>query len=1039
MAIKINLAHANFWAMNQKRQHEITCPSCSFHFNVEKFTQLVKFCPACKYPLHSQEDLTHATRTAETHESLPFSNAVTLIPGHAPEHEQIQFEIGPYQILQSIGKGGMGEVFLAYDTSCGRRIALKRIRTDLTNHVKMHNRFLKEARVTSQLTHPAIIPIYSIHSDPDLVYYTMPFVEGLTLKQILKTAQKQHKDGHKIDQSSSIPALVRIFLSVCQAVAYAHSKGVLHRDLKPENIIVGQYGEVLILDWGLAKLIRTRSDQDEEDGDDLQNIPEPEHALHGITHMGKAVGTISYMAPERALGQPASLATDIYSLGVILYQLLTLRAPFVRRSLKEFRKTMTKEVLMDPMELAPYRDVPKVLSRVACKCLEFKVEERYETVDDLIHDLESYIEGRSEWFQITQMDVHRKSDWEFQENVLIAEHMAITRGTEVSDWVSLMISKTSYPENTKIEAKVRIGETGRGIGFLLSIPEGSERIQLNSGYCLWLGSDLDKSTKLLRATVEVMYAPEIYLQRNEWYQVRIEKIDNNIHFFLNDVLQFSYISHLPLIGTHLGLLSRDADFTLKDFSVFVGSQSIKVNCLAVPDAFLAHKDYATALSEYRRIAYSFPGTAEGREAMFRAGITLLEEARACNDPAKSIQIFEQSLEEFSKLHKTPGAPLGYLGKALVYKSLKDYEEEVKCFELAYRRYPHHPLLPVLQEQLVYRMHESSHVHRRSTYQFVLLAVRHLSMELASKHTKKLYTSLWKHWEPLYFIEEPHENGSWKHPEESYIFATQLAFWLAQPYTILEIISDILNMPNPPLIALGDALFALLELGCTELATKQLEIIEQRSDVNIFKSLLDSVRISITSNSDLSKACVELCQMLKQMVPTTTELRTAFYLMERAIGVGNPATIHLIAQSLVDKDLPAQVRTQIDAFRIWAYLIEHNWYEAGEILQRYPVEQLTEETSILYFLYGCWLYVTEVKVIADIHFSAILDIPQPRSWSLFSHFYKNETKLRHWVLSAFLWEKRQLYRQYMLFYSCAGDTKQVKHYQNLEKQEYINVI
>src|SRR6185312_8037279 len=99
-------------------------------------------------------------------------------------------------------------------------------------------------------------------------------------------------------------------------------------------------------------------------------------------------------------------------------------------------------------------------------------------------------------------------------------------------------------------------------------------------------------------------------------------------------LQRSYISHNPLVGTHVGLIARDADFEIEDFTIFIGGQNVMVNCLAVPDAFLAYKDYAKALSEYRRIGYTFPGRAEGREAMFRAGITLLEQANSCTDPAQ---------------------------------------------------------------------------------------------------------------------------------------------------------------------------------------------------------------------------------------------------------------------------------------------------------------------------------------------------------------------------------------------------------------------
>src|ERR1700722_8704288 len=154
-----------------------------------------KFCPFCGTQL-SFIDL-KTNEAANTSESASSLTVVTLVPGHQPEEEPIQFTLDSYQVLKSIGKGGMGEVFLAYDTTCGRRIALKRIRSDLVQHLQMHNRFLKEARITSQLTHPSIIPIYAIHGEKEQVYYTMPFVEGQTLKQILRKTRLLEKRGEK--------------------------------------------------------------------------------------------------------------------------------------------------------------------------------------------------------------------------------------------------------------------------------------------------------------------------------------------------------------------------------------------------------------------------------------------------------------------------------------------------------------------------------------------------------------------------------------------------------------------------------------------------------------------------------------------------------------------------------------------------------------------------------------------------------------------------------------------------------------------------
>ena len=123
----------------------------------------------------------------------------SLVHGHIPKSEEVQFNIGPYQVLSSIGKGGMGEVFLAYDTLCGRRIALKRIRPDLLDFKQINYRFLKEAHITCQLTHPSIIPIYAIHKEGKEVYYTMPFVQGETLKEILKKGVQKAKREFRKD------------------------------------------------------------------------------------------------------------------------------------------------------------------------------------------------------------------------------------------------------------------------------------------------------------------------------------------------------------------------------------------------------------------------------------------------------------------------------------------------------------------------------------------------------------------------------------------------------------------------------------------------------------------------------------------------------------------------------------------------------------------------------------------------------------------------------------------------------------------------
>jgi len=712
--------------------------------------------------------------------------------GKTEQIKDLPEAIGPYSIVESLGKGGMGEVFLAQDPVCGRNIAIKRIRPELKANKIIQNRFLREAQVASVLSHPSIVPILALQISPPDIYYTMPFVAGDTLRQILKST-KDKKNGAEGSDSigDSIPALARIFLQVCEAVAYTHSKGILHRDLKPENIIIGNYGEVMILDWGIADFI------------EQLNKEKPLPALKiadgaDLTRPGKITGTLAYMAPERLVGKSSSTQTDIYALGVILYQMLTLQLPFIRKTVAAFRKQVDFEEFIDPIEMAPYRDIPHQMSKICHKCLSKNPAERYQSVEELIREIKSYIEGKSQWILASSLDKENKEDWLFQENILLAKNIAITRSLDITEWAELMISKRVFAGHMRVETRIRLGEKGQGLGFLLSVP--GEKIQVEVGYCLWISHN---SCKLFRNNVQVMEAQ--ILQPKTWHHISIEKVDDHLKLFVDGILKLKFDSYLPLAGNRVGLLVKDNDFELTDLQVYDGSHNITVGCLAVPNAFLSHKLYDVALDEYRRIAQCFPGRTEGREALFRAGLTLLEKAKSSSDES----FYHSALKEFEKLCKTPGAPLEYLGKSLVYEALGDNEEESKCLELALRKFPGHPLLPMLKEHIVYRMHKCSLKNREAAYRIILLAVRHIPDLLKNPDTSHLIESLEKNWEIPPFIEKCEDRLS--------SIAIQLAFWLAKVPILVEIAQSVKN--NEPL--LNNALVCLQELEAKESLKKFL--------------------------------------------------------------------------------------------------------------------------------------------------------------------------------------------------------------------------
>src|SRR5262249_38601700 len=195
-----------------------------------------------------------------------------------------------------IGRGGMGEVVLAHDLRIGRDVAIKRMKSRAPSESEI-GRFVREARIQARLDHPAIVPVHELGHDRDgNPYFTMRRLTGRNLHALMR------------DRSVSQQRLLRAFVDVCLALDYAHARGVVHRDIKPANVMLGDFGEVYVLDWGVARML----DED----------PEAERRP-GMTEIGAILGTPGYIAPEQLVGAPCGTAADVYSLGTILFEILT--------------------------------------------------------------------------------------------------------------------------------------------------------------------------------------------------------------------------------------------------------------------------------------------------------------------------------------------------------------------------------------------------------------------------------------------------------------------------------------------------------------------------------------------------------------------------------------------------------------------------------------------------------------------------------------------------------------------------------------------
>jgi WD40 repeat protein/serine/threonine protein kinase len=294
---------------------------------------------------------------------------------------------GPrYTLTRLHATGGIGRVWLAHDSDLGREVALKELRPERSGDRGFADRFLHEAQVTGQLEHPGIVPVYELTRRPEdgQPFYTMRFIRGRTLTDAIR-AYHDKRTGGRAEPLERV-ALLNAFVATCNAVAYAHSRGVIHRDLKGQNVVLGDYGEVVVLDWGFAKVLG-RAD------DSAGSAPVVPAAEAGPSHtvQGQVIGTPAYMAPEQAEGRPDLIdrRTDVYGLGAILYELLTGRPPFAGAGVEEVLRQVRETEPARPRQV--WAGVPRALEAVCLRALAKKPEGRYASAGELAREVQRWL------------------------------------------------------------------------------------------------------------------------------------------------------------------------------------------------------------------------------------------------------------------------------------------------------------------------------------------------------------------------------------------------------------------------------------------------------------------------------------------------------------------------------------------------------------------------------------------------------------------------------------------------------------------------
>jgi serine/threonine-protein kinase len=314
-------------------------------------------------------------------EALPAKVAVKML-AEDQDSQVEEWKLGHYRIVSKLGAGGMGEVYLAQSTKLGRKVAIKLLSPQFTGDLERLRRFEWEARAASKLNHPHIATIYDICEEGGAHFIVMEYVEGQTLAAILN------------DRGLDSSEVIEIGLQIADALEEAHSKGITHRDVKPANLMLTPRGQVKVLDFGLAKIAHPA-----EMNDDYQHITRMQ------TMPGMVMGTVAYMSPEQALGREVDRRTDIFSLGVVFYEMTTGRRPFGGETATE---TIDNILHAQPEAITRlnYR-MPAELERIIGKCLEKDRDRRYQSAQELMSDLKR-LQQQSLLSQPTVADIHSK-------------------------------------------------------------------------------------------------------------------------------------------------------------------------------------------------------------------------------------------------------------------------------------------------------------------------------------------------------------------------------------------------------------------------------------------------------------------------------------------------------------------------------------------------------------------------------------------------------------------------------------------------------